>query len=148
YRLKKKHIDVHEIGRSMEKYLRFPSTFDGRLSSAKYGPEQGHRVMIGGVYDLVGVWRGKITAATSVERQKTAYIGIADEDGKSKILKAPLSDEALAEYAEFREGYFGRVESGPKELKNEFELFEWLMETQKDRPRDKILAWFSPARDL
>jgi hypothetical protein len=59
-----------------------------------------------------------------------------------------MSDAELADYAEFRDAYFGSVLPGPMNPKDNFELFEWLMATQKSLPRSKMLAWFPPTGDM
>jgi hypothetical protein len=67
---------------------------------------------------------------------------------KSVLLNSPMSDEEIAEYKEYGPAYFGEVRGGSKKLKTAFELFEWFMETQKDMPRVKILAWFAKSPGL
>jgi hypothetical protein len=151
YRQKQKHIDAHAIGQSIEHLLRFPTTFDGRLPSESFGRSTS-RVVIGKTYFFADVGEGGITgtvtAATVNDGKKEAIIGITDGNGRSHLLRSPMSDSDLAEYAEFRDSYFGRVLPGPVEPKDPFELFEWLMATCKTLTRAKMLAWFSAARDL
>lgn len=147
YRQKQKYIDAHRIGESIERYLKFPSTFDGGLPSEAYGLPT-PRVKIGETYEFDGIGVATVTSATVNEKRKVAYIAVSCADGKSRILNQPMSDEALMEYSEFREAYFGRVALGSKNLKNEFELFEWFMVANENMPRDKMIAWFSPARNL
>jgi hypothetical protein len=49
YRAKQKYIDAHDIGHSIERYLRFPTSFDGRLPSEAFGHATS-RVKIGETY--------------------------------------------------------------------------------------------------
>jgi hypothetical protein len=49
YRRKQKHIDTHIIGQSIERYLSFPTTFDGKLLSESFG-QSTSRVVIGETY--------------------------------------------------------------------------------------------------
>ncbi len=151
YRNKQKHIDAHAIGESIEHYLRFPATFDGKLPSDSFG-QSTSRVVIGETYFFADVGEGGITGtvttATVDEGRKEAFIGITAGDGQSYILRSPMSDADLAEYAQFRDVYFGRVLPGPMTPKDNFELFEWFMATHKTMSRAKMLEWFSTARDL
>jgi hypothetical protein len=85
---------------------------------------------------------GVVTAAT-VDEQNKQIIAAVSNDKEHVMLKVPMSDSDLAEWKEYGEAFFGRVpfrtSSHPT---NEFELFEWLMETQKDVPREKLISWF------
>ena len=49
---------------------------------------------------------------------------------------------------EFQEAYFGRIEPRVKETTDVFELFEWLMEVNKETKKDKMLAFFSSAPNI
>jgi hypothetical protein len=88
---------------------------------------------------------GTVTAATVNEAEKATYLGITDTNGNAQILRVAMSDAEIAEYTEFRDAYFGRVVPGPFRPKDNFELFEWLMETHKTLPREKILEQFAAA---
>lgn len=151
YRQKQKHIDAHAIANSFTAYLRFPDTFDGRLPSEAFG-KPSSRVVIGETYFFPDVGEegvtGTVTAATALESKKEVAIAIVDGNNRSLILRQPMSDAALAEYRQYGDAYFGRSSAGPARPKDEFELFEWFMEAEKNKPRDKILKWFSSARDL
>lgn len=151
YRHKQKHIDAHTIGQSLENYLRFPSTFDGKLPSESFKLPSS-RVVIGQTYVFPDVGEGGVTATVTAaavnEQEKAAIIGITDSDGHSSLLRWPMSDEDLAEYSDYPDTYFGRVLPGPIKPKDELERFEWFMATHKTMPREKILAWFSSAANL
>jgi hypothetical protein len=152
YRQKQKHIDAHLIGRSLENYLRFPVTFDGKLPSESLG-QLSKRVVIGRTYcfedvggkDIVGV----VTAAVMDEAKKEAVIAVTEPGSNtSQLLRAPMSDAEVAEYKEYGAAYFGDVKAEPTKPKDKFELFEWLMETQKAMPREKILDWFKASPNI
>lgn len=151
YRRKQKHIDAYSIGQSIEHYLRFPATFDGKLPTESFGMPSS-RVVIGETYFFANVGergiRGTVTAATVDEAKKVAIIGITDSEGRSHLLSIPMTDNDFAEYAEFPDAYFGRVLPGPTKLKDSFELFGWLMATHKTTTRANMLAWFSTTRDM
>lgn len=150
YKQKQKHIDAYDIGESIVNYLRFPVTFDGKLPSEAFGTSR--RTIIGHSYcfenvageDVVGV----VTAATVDETRKEAIIGVSTEDGKSRLLRSPMSEAELAEYREYGPAYFGDPQRPSKKLTNRYELFEWLMDAQKDMAREKILAWFGPLSNM
>jgi hypothetical protein len=150
YRSKLKHADAYAIGEAIERYLVFPAAFDGALPSEALRGKS--RVVIGETYFFEGVdgegITGIVTAATVNEAKKEAVIAITDDAGKSRLLRSPMSDEALADYKLFGEAFFGRPALKQRKTTNLFELFEWFMETTKMTPRAKILEWFSAAPDL
>lgn len=150
YRRKQKYIDAYVIGQSIERYLVFPTTFDGKLPSESFG-QSGSRVKIGETYFFPDVGengiRGIVTAAAVDERKKEAIIAITDSDGRSQFLGWPMSHADLAEYAQFRDVYFGRVLPGPLRPKDNLELFERFMATHRTTSRANLLAWFSAARN-
>jgi hypothetical protein len=143
YRQKEKYIDAHSVLTSLQNYLRFPTTFDGTLPSEAFGHPSA-RVKIGETYNFpdAGI-TGVVTAAT-VDEQNKQIIAAVSNDKEHVMLKVPMSENDLAEWKEYGEAFFGRVpfrtSSHPT---NEFELFEWLMETQKDVPRETLISWFS-----
>jgi hypothetical protein len=151
YRAKQKYIDAYTIGQSIESYLRYPTTFDGKLPSEAFGKDSS-RVKIGEKYFFPDVGEagvtGQVTAATVDEQNKIAIIAVTNDKNESILVKSQMSDTDFNEWREYGDAYFGRVPlSTPSNLKSEFELFEWLMEVNKELPRDKMLEWFSSARD-
>ncbi len=149
-RQKQKHIDVFGISASITSSARFPMTFDGSLPSEAFR-EPSDRVLIGETYHFPdageGGLVGKVTEATVSEQTKEVYYGVSTSDGRSVILKSTMTDADFAEYVEYRDVYFGVVKPAGAHPKDEFELFEWLMEVQKNTPRETMLSWFSSTRD-
>jgi hypothetical protein len=146
YRQKQKHIDAHILGETLVKYLDFPITFDGSLPSEAFG-RGNRRAIIGQTYcfenvdgnDLVGT----VTAAMVDEVKRQAVIAVTPLGAAgSRLLRAPMTDSEIAEYKKYGPAYFGDPRAGGKKLKDPLELFEWLMETQKNMSRVKLLAWF------
>jgi hypothetical protein len=150
HRRKQKHIDIYNICESLEKYLVFPSTFDGSLPSEQGGARR--RVQIGETYLFEGIGGpdgtvGTVTSATVNVAEKKAYIAITRmEGGSSLILTEPMSDDALSDYKTHGDAYFGQL-GRPKrrEISSTFELFERLMEIYAKTPRDKLLDWMKDA---
>lgn len=147
YRAKKKHIDAHDIGHSIEEYLRFPTTFDGKLLSETSDGASSHP-KIGETYFFANVDGRDITATVTSaivdEQKKVVILGISN-DTEHLLLQAPMSDKDLAEWKEFGDAVFGKEPSNSgTHAKNEYEMFEWFMEVYKDLPRDQIIAKFAP----
>jgi hypothetical protein len=147
YRQRQKHNDAHSIGEALQNYSRFPTTFDGKLLSESIGTDN-ERIKIGGTYFFGDAGDngtlGTVTSALIDETKKEIIIGLHN----GVILRGPISDAALSEYKEFGDAYFGSVPpSKIKQPKNEFEMFTWLMDVNKNTSRENMLTWLSSARD-
>jgi len=143
YRRKQKHIDAINIAESFTHLLKFPTTFDGTLPSEAFGRAR-NRVQIGQTYEFEfqggETLIGTVTTASVSETEKKTYIGVTDKvRGTSQILSAPMSDEELAEYRAHSDAYFGEIRQPSRTITDNFEMFEWLMNTQKNMPRENIL---------
>jgi hypothetical protein len=140
YRRKQKHIDIYDICVAFQRYLLLPSTFDGSLPSEAFHGDQS-RVIIGERYffdsvDSEGLI-ATVTTATIVEAEKRMYVGT----DTGQILTFPVSDEAIADYKENPEAYFGRLDeaNANNRFNTIFELFEWLMKAYKGLSRATLL---------
>jgi SEC-C motif len=112
WRRKQRHIDAHNVGDTLTRYLQLPSTFDGGLPSESFGGPAS-RVRIGETYFFNNVIEGgligTVTAASVNEAGKEALIGITGQDGMSRICRCPMSEDQLADYRAHHDAYFGRV---------------------------------------
>ena len=143
YRCKQKHLDLYNICDALEKYLSFPSTFDGSLPSEQSGEYR--RVQIGETYLFEDVGSpdgtvGTVTSATVNEPEKLAYIAITTNKGTSQILTQKMTDDALTDYKQLGDAFFGDPgRRKKKQLNTTFELFEWLMDCYAKTPRAPML---------
>ncbi|MER8803203.1 SEC-C domain-containing protein [Mesorhizobium sp. M0018] len=151
YRRKRNHIDAYRIGESIEKYLRFPATFDGKVPSEAFG-QTSARLKIGEAYLFEDIGEGgtlgTVTSVAVDEQKKEMFVGVTKNQNKSVILKSSMSDAELAEYREFGDAYFGQVSPQPRRPKDNFQMFEWLMEVNKNRTKANMLAFFAGAPRL
>ncbi len=146
YRRKQRHIDAYDIGYALKKLLDFPSTFDGRLPSDAFGGEP-IRVLIGQTYqfgDGDDAIIGRVTSATVDEGNKQMIVAVHTDEGKSYLMKRPMSDVALDDYRQNRDSYFGEHRPGPHQPKNAFELFEWLMAVPVKPAREMMTQFLAP----
>jgi hypothetical protein len=143
YRAKKKYVDAYEIAQSFQRYLNFPTTFDGSLPSEMFGGTQGH-VKIGERYFFPNPDGGKgiagtVTAVNVDENNKELMVAVSD-DTQTALLKYPMTDDELAEWKEFGDAIFGKEPRRTKtHSENEFDLFEFFMDAYKELPRDVLL---------
>ena len=153
YRQKKKHSDAFHIFEAMRKLRHFPITFDGSLPSETFGGAPS-RLMVGQTYFFPGGGDGgsdvvgKVRDVTVLVLEKKAYYSVTDvQTGKNFISLAPMTDAELADYAQFGDSYFGKEDHGPHVVKDEFELFEWLMTVNATVPRARLLEWLGPTHE-
>jgi hypothetical protein len=140
YRARKKYVDAYEIAQSFQRYLNFPSTFDGSLPSEAFGGSQGH-IKIGEQYFFPdgdkGI-AGTVTAVNVDENKKELLVAISN-DTQTVLLKYPMTDGELAEWKEFGDAIFGKEPRRTKaHCQNEYDLFEFFMDTYKELPRDEL----------
>jgi hypothetical protein len=134
YRQKEKYTDAHSILNSLENYLRFPTTFDGTLPSEAFA-QPSARVRIGETYHFPDAGISDVVTSAIVDEPNREIIAAVSNDKEHVMVKVPMSDGDLAEWKEYGEAFFGRVPFGTSSHPaNEFELFEWLMETQRNTP--------------
>jgi hypothetical protein len=147
FQQKQKHADAFHIAEAFAKYPQLPTTFDGSLPSdsleGKSRPVIGETYLFEGVANLPGSVSGNlvatVTTATVGEPEKTAYIGVTDQNGQSYILTEPMSDQQLADYKAHSEAYFGKIQHVSKRVNSKYELFEFFMESHKGLSRVTLL---------
>lgn len=143
WRRKQRHRHGYAILEAAMQDLRFPATFDGSPPSVAFHGSE--RLLIGNSYHFTDIGEGgtiaTVTAATVVEATGTAYIGIYDQKGGAEIITRRMTPEELADYAENRDSYFGRItsNSNKKQISTPLEFFEWFMEANKGMSRANLL---------
>ena len=139
YMQERKHADAIWIGDAFIGLTQFPSTFDGRLPSEAYNDLK--RVFIGETYDFGGdTGAATVTAASVMMADKCAVLGVTRvDDGRSLLIKKPMTDAELADYHDNSDAYFGVLQSGQKTNKTPQELFESLVEIHLRWDREQIL---------
>lgn len=151
YRQKQKHADAFHIGDSLLRFLSFPSTFDGSLPSETFEGRP-PRVMIGETYLFEGIGDGgtlgTVTTATVDESQSLALIGINDQSGNGQILTYPLSNGELSDYKAHPDAYFGRLQAPSRKIQTVVDMFEFLMEANKNLTRGELLGRVANAPNL
>ena len=114
YMQEREHADVFRVAEGLSKILTWPATFDGSLPSVGLGGER-PPVQIGETYnfdaagpngaDLIGT----VTSAIMLEAEKSVMVAVSCPDGKSYLLKEPISDAQLADYRAHPDAYLDRL---------------------------------------
>jgi hypothetical protein len=79
--------------------------------------------------------------ATVSEVENAVYLAFQLDDGRSIIMTAPMSEGEISAYKAHPETFFGVVRPVGKRLDSPLELFEWLYESYRKTPRERILEF-------
>ena len=138
------HSDVFAVAEGLSKILIWPTTFDGSLPSVGLNGER-PPVQIGEAYNFGGVGPdgqdliGTVTSALMLEAEKSVVVAVRCLDGRSYLLKEPVSDAQLADYRAHPDAYFGQISRPQKMVETPRDLFEFFMDANKDMPREELL---------
>ncbi|PZO87033.1 MAG: hypothetical protein DI626_04965 [Micavibrio aeruginosavorus] len=140
YRMKKKHIDAHEIMDAIKEYPALPNTFDGQLPSIAYDREEAPPI-IGERYGFDdgkgGVMEATVTTAIVSEPEKRMYIGLDN----GQMLTREMSDRLVQDYQRHPDTFFGVIlEQGKRfEEDDDYGFFEQMVKNHMDYERDNLL---------
>ncbi len=149
YKQDRRHADAIAVGRAIVDYLAIPTTFDGTLPSEKF--EAGPHFRIGSTYSFVednNEVIGIVTDAAVSEGDKSMFVGLVTPAGKHLVCKFPMTDGQLHDYLDHRDEYFGIVRPAVRSVNTPIEMFEWLIEANKNVSRQTIIDWFGVNGDL
>lgn len=148
YKLKRKHIDAHEIMEGLQSYPVFPDTFEGVLRS----DASGRNIKIGETYLFTDIGRapgtiGSVTSAIVNEADAKAIISISTQHGKNLIISQPLSAEQMADYKRHPNLFFGEENRDGGNIEDPYLLFEWMLATYSRTPKERLLKLMAGASD-
>ncbi len=148
---RERHIEMHELLRSMKDHSDIPSTFDGEIPEFAFG-EGAPRLQIGQRYlvkDADGTERpGLLTTATVAEAERTAYCGLSFDDGKAAIYTWPLSDAEMAAWRRHPDTFFGEVGQRTTKADGPLDLYDFFYNSYRQTPRERLLELLAGARDI
>lgn len=151
YRAKQKHLDAYRIMDAIRDYPKLPTTFDGSLLSDAIVDGR-PRIEIGRRYFFEDIEEkgilATVTTATVLEKEKKVYIGVTTEDGRNLILTESMTDAQLTDYRAHPDAYFGVIRRVSRNSKDAFDLFEWMVESYKKTPKQRLIELAKGAPDL
>jgi len=143
YFAKQKHIDIHDILKSLESHHNIPSTFDGALpSEAFHGYTD--RIKIGETYLFDNIGQAKVTTAIVSKVEKCIVIGT----NTGHILKHPISDIELEDYERHPDTFFGVIHPQGKNTDEPYDLFEWMLDSYSKTPKERLLEFMNNRKDI
>ena len=147
-RAREKHVEIFDLMRSIEKHSHIPSTFDGELPSVAFSDCQLPRIQIGQTYMAPGPdgkeVPARLTTATVDPSSGEMFLGY--ENGW--ICRAPMSQAELDDYKKFPDTFFGVHLQQGRKTKTPLELFDFMYESYKNTPKEKLLEWMTNASDF
>jgi hypothetical protein len=150
---KERHREMFALLDSMRTHYEIPATFDGQIPELafealadvprlKFG--QSYLIPAGDGRELPG----RLYEAIVLEHEKKVYGVYETIEGKHVIVTSPMSDAELAAWKRHPDTFFGEVRRGGGKVENWLELCEFLYETYRSTPREKLLAWMKEASDI
>jgi hypothetical protein len=147
YKAKQKHIDLFTLMDAFRNY-HIPSTFDGEIPEFSFG-EAERRWTIGERHQLDHEsCPGTLVQGVVVENERCAYLNYAMDDGRNIMVTADLSDAELSAYRQHPETFFGEYRKVGKNTNDPLALFEFIYESYKKTPHEKLLTWMAGAPDI
>lgn len=148
---RKEHADLHQLLESMRVHSEIQTTFDGTPPELAFS-DQTQRLIIGETYlvpDPKGVERpGKLTTATVNEAESKAYVSHHLDNGESVIGTVPLTPEELAAYRRHPDTFFGVEMKAPRKAETPLDLFDFIMDSYRDTPRERLLEFMADNPDI
>lgn len=151
--IRRRHQPVFDLLDSMQRHHVIPTTFDGEAAAfAKGAPpnslEVGHSYQVDGP-DGRPI-KGVLESGTVVMEQKAAWCVLRGEDGARFISTVPLTDAELAAFKQHPVTFFGTIDrsAGRTGMKTAMDWFEFLWESYRASPKEKLLEFMATAPDV
>ena len=146
------HADMHRLLSSLQEHAEIPATFDGDIPELAYSEDGGHnRLLVGRAYlvpDGARMARGTLLNAAVLENERSAYGIFRVDDGRCIIVRCPLSEAELGAYRRFPDTFLGVVEQKHRTVRNTMEMFDFIYDSYKHTPKEKLLRFLEGAPDL
>jgi len=150
---RRRHAPVFELFRSMQEHRNIPATFDGEAAAFAGSPPL-NRLQIGNRYVVPNADGTDVEAvlesAIVMPNQRVAMCVFLSGGRKRFLVQAPLTDEELRAHSEHPSTFFGVIDpnAGRKPAKTGLDWFDFLWESYKDTPKEKLLEFLRQAPDF
>jgi hypothetical protein len=136
----------------MKTHYEIPATFDGELPSTFSKGSDAVRLKFGERYlipDADGAEHlGRFYNATVNRATGEVHGAYELEDGRHVIARNTLHAEELAEYRRYPDTFFGEVLKPARNCDTLVEFCDFLFETYRHTPREKLLEFMANASDI
>ncbi len=148
---RERHIELHELMKSIQDHSKIPSTFDGEIPEFAYG-ETVPRLMIGRRYLVKDTQgndvAGELTSAVVVEAEKRAWCALQLDTGESVMCAWPLSDQEMSAWRQHPDTFFGEVGQRHTKAETPLQLYDFFLESYRNIPKERLLTLLANAPDI
>lgn len=146
-----RHIEMHELMKSIRDHSDIPPTFDGEIPEFANtdGPP---RLIIGNRYlipDENGVEQpALLTSATVSEPERKAYCALSFPNGRAIMCTWPLSDAEMAAWKKYPDTFFGVVGQRTTKANDPLDLYDFFLSSYKATPKERLLELLAGSPDI
>lgn len=145
-----RHVEIHNLIKSMKDHSDVPSTFDGEYPEFAFNSGQ-KRLLIGDKYlvsDADGNSReGVLTTATVNKSKKVAFCAFTFENGTAVISSWPLTGNEIKAWESNPDTFFGKVIKVYPEIKDLLGMCDFMHDAYKHTPKDRLLELMADNHD-
>jgi hypothetical protein len=149
---RERHIEMHELLRSLPIHNNIPSTFDGEIPEFAFKELETPRLLIGQRYlikDDDGTERcGLLTSASVSESKRIATCCLSFDDGKGGIYNWPLSDNELEAWRRHPDTFFGEAVQHATEARTPLELYDFIHNSYRHTSTERLLELMAESPDI
>lgn len=148
---REKHIEMHELIKSIQDHSSIPITFDGEIPEFAFNKGI-QRLMIGQNYlvcDSNGIERrGTLTSATVNEAENNVYGAFLLDNGEAIITSIPLSELEIAAWRRHPDTFFGEVGQRTTQANSPLELYDFILSSYRNTPKERLLELLAGSPDI
>lgn len=147
-RSRERHLEIFELMRSIEKHAHIPATFDGELPSTAFSDGKLPPMKIDQMYMAPGPGGQEVPARLSTATVDTSCDEMILGFDNGWICRAPMSKAELDDYKQYPDTFFGTHLQQVRRADTPLELFDFMLESYKNTPKEKLLEWMANASDI
>jgi hypothetical protein len=150
-RARERHWPMFELLKSIKEHREIPTTFGGELPSEALSPGRPPRIQIGRTYLVPGPDGREVPAKVTqaIVMDGKAMCAFHDPVSNQAWMTAtPMTPDELEDYRRFPDTYFGVYVQQNRSAKTLVEMFDFLFESYRDTPKEKLLEFMAGSRDI
>lgn len=152
---RERHREMMDLVESLRTHYEIPATFDGESPELAFGSRENvPRLKIGNWYAIPdnqgNEVQGQLYEAIVVESWRACVGAYRTRDGQNLIAKCPVNDAEIAAYNKNPDTFFGvyRPENRMRKIKTVVDAFDFLYETYKRTPKERLLEFLAESPDI
>jgi hypothetical protein len=146
-----RHREMFDLMDSLRTHYEIPSTFDGEIPDLAFDPANGVPPLKFGRWYSVPMGDGREVPGQLVEAtvmEGKAYGIYRTTEGTQIMATSPLTEAELAGWERHPDTFFGEIRPTGGRAENWLDLCEFLYQTYRETPRDRLLEFMGGAPDF